>query len=79
MIAATSVSMAQQYPTKPIRMFVPAGAGGGVDTVARAVGQPLGAALGQPVVVENRPGAGTMLASELLAKVHLLSNTPAKN
>ncbi len=49
-------------------MIVPAGPGGGVDTVARAVGQPLGVALGQPVVMENRPGAGTMLASELLAK-----------
>jgi tripartite-type tricarboxylate transporter receptor subunit TctC len=68
MIAATGVSMAQQYPTKPLRMFIPAGPGGGVDTVARAVGQPLGVALGQAVVMENRPGAGTMLASELLAK-----------
>lgn len=68
MIATPGASIAQQYPTKPIRMIVPAGPGGGVDTVARAVGQPLGVALGQPVVAENRPGAGTMLASELLAK-----------
>jgi tripartite-type tricarboxylate transporter receptor subunit TctC len=49
-------------------MIVPAGPSGGVDTIARLVGQPLGAALGQPVVMDNRPGAGTMLASELLAK-----------
>jgi tripartite-type tricarboxylate transporter receptor subunit TctC len=49
-------------------MIIPAGPGGGVDTVTRALGQPLGVALGQPVVMENRPGAGTMLASELLAK-----------
>ena len=49
-------------------MFIPAGSGGGVDTVARIVGTPLAAALGQPVVMENRPGAGTMLASELTAK-----------
>jgi tripartite-type tricarboxylate transporter receptor subunit TctC len=49
-------------------MIVPAGPGGGVDTIARMVGVPLGAALGQPVVMENRPGAGTMIASEVLAK-----------
>ena len=49
-------------------MIIPAGSGGGVDTVARIVGSPLAAALGQPVVMENRPGAGTMLASELTAK-----------
>jgi tripartite-type tricarboxylate transporter receptor subunit TctC len=58
----------QSYPTKPIRMIVPAGPGGGVDTIARMVGVPLGAALGQPVVAENRAGAGTMIASELVAK-----------
>ena len=49
-------------------MLIPAGSGGGVDTVARIVGTPLAAALGQPVVMENRPGAGTLLASELTAK-----------
>src|SRR5262245_25044851 len=49
-------------------MIIPAGAGGGADTVARMVGQALGAALEQPVVMDNRPGAGTMLASELTAK-----------
>jgi tripartite-type tricarboxylate transporter receptor subunit TctC len=49
-------------------MLIPAGSSGGVDTVARIVGAPLAAALGQPVVMENRPGAGTMLASELTAK-----------
>jgi tripartite-type tricarboxylate transporter receptor subunit TctC len=59
---------AQQYPSKPMRMIVPAGPGGGVDTIARLVGQPLGAALGQTIVMENRPGAGTMLASEIAAK-----------
>jgi tripartite-type tricarboxylate transporter receptor subunit TctC len=49
-------------------MLIPAGSSGGVDTVARIIGTPLAAALGQPVVMENRPGAGTMLASELTAK-----------
>jgi tripartite-type tricarboxylate transporter receptor subunit TctC len=49
-------------------MIIPAGPGGGVDTISRVVGQPLGAALGEPVIMDNRPGAGTMLASELTAK-----------
>jgi tripartite-type tricarboxylate transporter receptor subunit TctC len=56
------------YPSRPLRMIIPAGTGGGVDTVARLVGAQLSAALGQPVVMENRPGAGTMLASEATAK-----------
>ncbi len=59
---------AQIYPNRPLRMLIPAGSGGGVDTVARIIGTPLAAVLGQPVVMENRPGAGTMLASELTAK-----------
>ena len=67
-LAAAGGVTAQQYPSKPVRMIIPAGPGGGVDTVARALGRPLGVVLGQPVVMENRPGAGTMLASELLAR-----------
>ncbi|MGZ5177468.1 MAG: tripartite tricarboxylate transporter substrate-binding protein, partial [Burkholderiales bacterium] len=67
-ICCTAAVTAQPYPSKSVRMIVPAGPSGGVDTIARLVGQPLGAALGQPVVTDNRPGAGTMLASELLAK-----------
>ena len=59
---------AQPYPTRQLRMIIPAGPGGGVDTVARSVGGALSAALAQPVVMDNRPGAGTMLASELTAK-----------
>jgi tripartite-type tricarboxylate transporter receptor subunit TctC len=65
---ATAVAHAQGYPSKPVRLIIPAGPAGGVDTISRLVGTPLGAALGQPVVMENRPGAGTMLASELTAK-----------
>lgn len=68
LIAATAGAMAQPYPVKSVRMIIPAGPGGGVDTIARVIGQPLSAALGQPVVMDNRPGAGTMLASELTAK-----------
>lgn len=59
---------AQTYPSRPLRMIIPAGAGGGVDTVARLIGSQLGVALGQPLTMDNRPGAGTMLASELTAK-----------
>ncbi len=64
---AATTGSALTYPTRALRMLVPAGSGG-VDTVSRIVGAPLAAALGQPVVIENRPGAGTMLASELTAK-----------
>jgi tripartite-type tricarboxylate transporter receptor subunit TctC len=66
-LAATG-AVAQSYPAKPIRLIIPAGPGGGVDTVARAIGQKLTEALGQPVVYDNRPGAGTMIGSELTAK-----------
>jgi len=66
--ATAAAAVAQPYPSRAIRMIIPAGAGGGADTVARIVGQALGAALEQPVVMDNRPGAGTMLASELTAK-----------
>jgi tripartite-type tricarboxylate transporter receptor subunit TctC len=62
------MAAAQPYPSRQIRMLIPAGPGGGADTVARTLGQALSAVLGQPVVMDNRPGAGTMLASEITAK-----------
>jgi tripartite-type tricarboxylate transporter receptor subunit TctC len=68
LVALTGTAAAQQYPTRSIRMIIPAGPGGGVDTIARVIGTPLSTALGQPVVMDNKPGAGTMLASELVAK-----------
>ncbi|NTV85680.1 MAG: tripartite tricarboxylate transporter substrate binding protein, partial [Burkholderiaceae bacterium] len=49
---------AQTFPAKPIKVVVGYAAGGAVDAVARAVGQSLSASMGQPVVVENKPGAG---------------------
>lgn len=63
-----TTAIAQSYPNKPIRMIIPAGAGGTVDTIGRLIAPKLSEALGQSVVTDNRPGAGTLLGSELLAK-----------
>ncbi|MBI4290167.1 MAG: tripartite tricarboxylate transporter substrate binding protein [Betaproteobacteria bacterium] len=62
------LAFAQAYPSKPIRMVVPYAAGGATDTVARAVGQSLSETLGQPVVIDNRGGAGGRLGSDIVAK-----------
>ena len=58
----------QSYPAKPIRYIVPFPAGGGQDLVVRALAPRLTEALGQPIVVDNRPGAATMVGAELAAK-----------
>jgi tripartite-type tricarboxylate transporter receptor subunit TctC len=57
-----------QYPAKPIRLIVPFAAGGGNDNVARLVGKRLSDSLGQPLLIDNRPGAGGALGAELAAK-----------
>jgi tripartite-type tricarboxylate transporter receptor subunit TctC len=62
------VAHAQSYPGKPIHIFVPFAAGGAVDALARIVSPKLGDSLGQPILVENRPGAGGNLAADLVAK-----------
>ncbi len=58
---------AQAYPTKPIRIVVPYAAGGITDILARALGQKLGEALGQQVVIDNRPGANSQVGAEMVA------------
>ncbi len=58
----------QQYPVRPIRMMVPFSPGGASDLAARVVGQKLGERLGQQVIVDNRPGAGGAIGTELAAK-----------
>ena len=80
--AALPHASAQTYPDKPIRMVVPFAAGGTSDILARFVAPPLTAALGQTVIVDNRPGAGSNLGSEIVAKAPpdgytLIMATPA--
>jgi tripartite-type tricarboxylate transporter receptor subunit TctC len=61
------VAQSQTYPSRPVRILVPLAAGGGMDTVTRGLGLSLTDALGQSVVVDNRPGAGSHVSLEILA------------
>lgn len=63
-----TVASAQAYPTRPIKIIVPAPPGGAIDTIARVVGDKIGASMGQPVIVDNRPGASNNLGTDVLAK-----------
>jgi tripartite-type tricarboxylate transporter receptor subunit TctC len=73
-VAATALAlpsfraMAQSYPARPIKIVVPSPPGGSTDLLARAVGQRLQAAWSQPVLIENKPGAGLRLGAEFVAK-----------
>ena len=84
--AAPSFALAQGFPTKPIRVIVPFGAGGPADIYARFLGQRMQDALGQGFVVENRPGAGSIIGTDVAAKsppdgytLLLMSNTHTVN
>ncbi len=69
LVAATHATRAQGgYPDRPIHILVGYSAGGGVDIVARLLGEPMKATLGQSVIVENRPGASAMIAANAVAK-----------
>ena len=63
-LTGPAFGQADNFPTKPIRLIVPYAAGGGTDLVMRAIAPGMSEALGQPIVVENRPGAGTITATE---------------
>lgn len=67
-LSSASQALAQAYPAKPIRIVCTLAAGGGVDTTARIVGQGLTDSWGQPVIVDNRPGAGGTIATEAVAR-----------
>ena len=56
------------FPTKPIRVIVPFAAGGGTDVLARVLGEKMAAGLGQPIVVDNKPGAGGIIGTDAMAK-----------
>ena len=60
--------MAQAYPNRPIRLVVPFGAGSTADVLARFIGKSVSESLGQPMVIENRPGAGGIIGAEVVAK-----------
>jgi tripartite-type tricarboxylate transporter receptor subunit TctC len=68
LLATPLVTFAQNYPSKPIRLVVPYAAGGAMDTVARPTAQKLSEIIGQPVIVDNRPGANANLGADLVAK-----------
>src|SRR5205085_302792 len=65
---AASPSAAQDFPSRLVHLVVPQAAGGGTDTFARALGQKLSERWGQPVVIENRAGAGGVVGTDFVAK-----------
>src|SRR4051812_2492314 len=79
-------SWAQAYPSKPIKIIVPYGVGGSADVYARYIGVKLQESLGHPVVIENRPGAGSIVGTDAVAKsdpdgytLLMMSNTHTVN
>ncbi len=68
MLGAAGAALAQGFPNRPIRLVVPLTTGGSNDIVARVIAEKLPAAIGQPVIVENRPGGGGIIGTEYVAK-----------
>src|SRR4051812_21633651 len=68
LLVAASAFAQDRYPSRVVRLVVPFAVGGSTDVLARALAQQLGERIGQPVVVENRPGAGGTVGTEYVAK-----------
>jgi tripartite-type tricarboxylate transporter receptor subunit TctC len=68
MTVVPGIVYAQAYPTRPIKIIVPAPPGGAIDLIARVVGDKIAASMGQPVIVDNKPGASNNLGTDVLAK-----------
>jgi tripartite-type tricarboxylate transporter receptor subunit TctC len=66
--AISRITWAQTYPTRPVHLIVGFPAGGGNDILARLIGQSLSEKLGQPLVIENRPGAGSNIGTEVVVR-----------
>ncbi|MBF6989239.1 MULTISPECIES: tripartite tricarboxylate transporter substrate binding protein [unclassified Cupriavidus] len=67
-LAVSAAAQADSYPSRPITFVVPAAAGGAVDSIARALAEVVGRQMGQPVIVDNKPGAGGMLGTQYVAR-----------
>ena len=67
-VLCVATAMAQGFPSKPVRIIVPFTAGGTADILARLIGQKMSDSLGQSVLIENRPGAGTVIGTEVVAR-----------
>ena len=79
---ATSAAVAA-YPDKPIRLVVPFAPGGGTDLIARTLGAGMSTELGQQVIIDNKPGAGTIIGTDAVAKsragrLHASSSPPSR-
>jgi len=68
LLAAAAPAVWAAYPEKPIKLVVPFAPGGGTDMIGRALGVGMSQELGQPVLIENKPGAGTVIGTDMVAK-----------